>query len=96
MSVAFLILWLRSLDFALATTHSNVRVFLVSAKYCLRAVWQDDQRRIIASAKERGLYSLSLLREYFCCWWYVFIFLSDLLFDEEISGNIKARTANSR
>ncbi|KAH9485382.1 ABC1 family protein MCP2-like protein [Psilocybe cubensis] len=42
----------RSLDHALKTTHSNVRIFLVTAKYC-----------------SAGLLSLSLLTDYFSCWW---------------------------
>ncbi|KIJ61310.1 hypothetical protein HYDPIDRAFT_137889 [Hydnomerulius pinastri MD-312] len=36
----------RSLDHALATTHSSVRIFLITAKYCMTAVWLDDKRRI--------------------------------------------------
>ncbi|KAL4073963.1 ABC1 family-domain-containing protein [Scleroderma citrinum] len=41
----------RSLDRALATTHSNARIFLITAKYCMAAVWRDDRRRI----QEQGL-----------------------------------------
>jgi aarF domain-containing kinase len=62
----------RSLDAALKTTHSNVRVFLITARYCARAVWIDDRRRIIDQLREDGLMSLGLVWEYFACWWYVF------------------------
>ncbi|KAH9839449.1 ABC1-domain-containing protein [Rhodofomes roseus] len=59
----------RSLDRALATTHSNVRVFLVSAKYCTRAVWDDTRRQLISQMRERGLMSFGLLYDYFAGWW---------------------------
>ncbi|KAI0051236.1 ABC1-domain-containing protein [Auriscalpium vulgare] len=59
----------RSLDHALATTHSKIRVFLIMAKYCASAVWQDDRRRLIDEMRERGLLSPSTLAEYFGCWW---------------------------
>ncbi|KAF8658292.1 hypothetical protein AX16_002064 [Volvariella volvacea WC 439] len=59
----------RSLDYALMTTHSNVRVFLVTAKYCAYAVWQDDRRRVIDSIKSKGLFSRSVLYDYFSSWW---------------------------
>ncbi|KAA1474282.1 ABC1-domain-containing protein [Dentipellis sp. KUC8613] len=59
----------RSLDHALATTHSKIRVFLIMAKYCASAVWQDDRRRLIDQMREKGITSPSLLVEYFKCWW---------------------------
>ncbi|KZT10976.1 ABC1-domain-containing protein [Laetiporus sulphureus 93-53] len=59
----------RSLDRALATTHSNIRVFLVTAKYCTRAVWEDSRRRLILQMREKGLMSLPLLYDYFRGWW---------------------------
>ncbi|KAL0576652.1 hypothetical protein V5O48_005312, partial [Marasmius crinis-equi] len=34
----------RSLDNALMTTHNNVRIFLIMAKMCHRAVWKSDQK----------------------------------------------------
>jgi len=58
----------RSLDHALMTTHSNIRIFLITAKYCTLAVWQDDRRRLIDMMRLKGLLSWSLLREYFTCW----------------------------
>ncbi|KIK67397.1 hypothetical protein GYMLUDRAFT_217651 [Collybiopsis luxurians FD-317 M1] len=59
----------RSLDHALATTHSNVRIFLVTAKFCLQSVWRSDQQRLIDQMRSSGLLSLGLLLEYFKCWW---------------------------
>ncbi|KAF5385816.1 hypothetical protein D9615_002577 [Tricholomella constricta] len=59
----------RSLDYALMTTHSNVRIFLITAKYCTYAVWQDERRRLIDAMKHNGILSLRLLKEYFTCWW---------------------------
>ncbi|KAF8135469.1 ABC1 family-domain-containing protein [Boletus edulis] len=60
----------RSLDNALATTHSSVRIFLITAKYCMTAVWRDDCRRI----QEEGLRTYgwfgSLRRMIGCWWWY--------------------------
>jgi len=58
----------RSLDHALMTTHSNVRIFLITAKYCTIAVWQDDRTRLIDLMRTHGLLSWSLLKEYFSCW----------------------------
>ncbi|KAG9083259.1 hypothetical protein FS749_006179 [Ceratobasidium sp. UAMH 11750] len=34
----------RSLDHALTTTHSEVRVFVIMARYCSRAVWEDARK----------------------------------------------------
>ncbi|KAF7288670.1 ABC1-domain-containing protein [Mycena chlorophos] len=59
----------RSLDHALMTTHSNIRIFLVSAKYCTTAVWQDDRRRLIREMHESGFVTLSILVQYLRCWW---------------------------
>ncbi|KAI0092979.1 ABC1-domain-containing protein [Irpex rosettiformis] len=47
----------RSLDHALITTHSGIRVFLVTAKYCTRAVWEDERRRLFESFSTRNLLS---------------------------------------
>jgi len=58
----------RSLDHALATTHSSVRIFLVTAKYCMSAVWRDDRRRIL----EGGLRTYGWFGSLCCmvgCWW---------------------------
>jgi hypothetical protein len=34
----------RNLDHALTTTHSEVRVFVIMARYCSRAVWEDARK----------------------------------------------------
>jgi len=59
----------RSLDHALMTTHSNIRILLVTAKYCAYAVWRDDLRRLSDIMKDGGLLSWSLWREYSSSWW---------------------------
>ncbi|KAG1808258.1 ABC1 family-domain-containing protein [Suillus subaureus] len=41
----------RHLDHSLATTHSSVRIFLITSKYCMKAVWQDEKNRF----REGGL-----------------------------------------
>ncbi|KAL4264735.1 Mitochondrial structure and function regulator [Pleurotus pulmonarius] len=59
----------RHLDHALMTTHSNIRIFLITAKYCTFAVWQNDRRRLIDLMRDQGLISFNLLSEYFTGWW---------------------------
>ncbi|TBU26458.1 ABC1-domain-containing protein [Dichomitus squalens] len=61
----------RSLDRALATTHANIRVFLITAKYCTFAVWLDESERLVSEMRRKGLSSMSLglLRDYFWVWW---------------------------
>ncbi|KAF8629664.1 hypothetical protein AX17_005603 [Amanita inopinata Kibby_2008] len=59
----------RSLDYALATTHSNIRVFLITAKYCAFAVWQAERSQIFDGLRDKGLFSFCLLKEYFTSWW---------------------------
>ncbi|KAJ7497323.1 ABC1 family-domain-containing protein [Mycena latifolia] len=59
----------RSLDHALMTTHSNIRIFLISAKYCTTAVWQDDRKRLIDTMQTRGFLSVGILLQYIECWW---------------------------
>ncbi|TFK75415.1 ABC1-domain-containing protein [Pluteus cervinus] len=58
----------RGLDYALMTTHSNIRIFLVTARYCAKAVWRDDRQRVIDTIKDRGLLSWGLY-DYFTSWW---------------------------
>ncbi|KAI0744860.1 ABC1-domain-containing protein [Earliella scabrosa] len=61
----------RSLDRALATTHANVRIFLITAKYCTFAVWLDESQRLVSELRRKGLsgMSLGLLWDYFWVWW---------------------------
>jgi len=82
----------RSLDRSLNTTHadvgclpsllnlvshfSQVRVFLVMAKHCVRAVWKEDRKQLIDRIHRHGLLSINLLYEYFSSWWYVFVLKS--------------------
>jgi len=58
----------RSLDHALSTTHSKVRVFVVVAKYCTTAVWEDERQTIIDRMRGSGLLTRGLA-EYFGAWW---------------------------
>ncbi|KIY73026.1 ABC1-domain-containing protein [Cylindrobasidium torrendii FP15055 ss-10] len=60
---------LRGLDSALATTHGEIRIFLIMAKYCAVAVWRDDRNRIIDTMRSKGLFSITLLKDYFGSWW---------------------------
>ncbi|KAI8975842.1 ABC1-domain-containing protein [Trametes punicea] len=61
----------RSLDRALMTTHSAVRIFLITAKYCTFAVWLDESQRLVSEMRRKGLsgMSLGLLWDYFWVWW---------------------------
>ncbi|RXW16719.1 hypothetical protein EST38_g9135 [Candolleomyces aberdarensis] len=72
----------RGLDHSLMTTHSNVRVFIENAKFCIWAVWQDDKRRLSETVRTRGLLSLSLFRDWFSSWWkYELMYLKFLVFE---------------
>lgn len=57
----------RSLDHALDTTHSNIRVLLITARYCCLAVWDDERRGLRAEFAERG-FSPKLVSTYFRLW----------------------------
>lgn len=63
----------RSLDVSLATTHGPARVFLIVARACSRAVWQDDREKMKERWATQGL-SLGLIGEYISSWfafqWY--------------------------
>ncbi|KAI0360911.1 ABC1-domain-containing protein [Trametes cingulata] len=61
----------RSLDRALMTTHSTIRIFLITAKYCTFAVWLDESERLVSELRRKGLsgMSLGLLWDYFWVWW---------------------------
>jgi len=59
----------RSLDHALSTTHSEVRVFVVVAKYCATAVWEDERQAIFDDMRGSGLLSPRRLARYFTAWW---------------------------
>ncbi|KAF8268634.1 ABC1-domain-containing protein [Lactarius quietus] len=59
----------RSLDYALSTTHSKVRVFVVVAKYCTTAVWEDERQTLFDRMRGSGLLSPRSLADYFGVWW---------------------------
>ncbi|KIY50358.1 ABC1-domain-containing protein [Fistulina hepatica ATCC 64428] len=59
----------RSLDYALATTHSHIRIWLIAAKYCAYAIWHDERSRLFDTMKVHGFMSFGLLWKYFGAWW---------------------------
>ncbi|KAF7315635.1 ABC1-domain-containing protein [Mycena indigotica] len=73
----------RSLDHALMTTHSNIRIFLVSARYCTTAVWQDDRRHLIEQMNNGG-FTFGILWQYLRCWWAYRKALHELSFIESV------------
>ncbi|KAF7376170.1 ABC1-domain-containing protein [Mycena sanguinolenta] len=74
----------RSLDHALMTTHSNTRIFLVSAKYCATAVWHDDRKRLINEMHDRGFLTLGILMQYLQSWWKFQAVYSKMVFLEQL------------
>ena len=50
-------------------TNRQVRIFVVMAKYCVKAVWLEDRKHLTSRIYHRGLLSISLLLDYFCSWW---------------------------
>ncbi|KAJ3575126.1 hypothetical protein NP233_g1307 [Leucocoprinus birnbaumii] len=85
----------RNLDNALSTTHSNIRIFLITAKYCAYAIWEDERKHIIDSIRVRGLLSIGLFRDYFTAWWrYESSYLKFLLYETLLdlrALNVKAK-----
>ncbi|KAH8119414.1 ABC1-domain-containing protein [Phellopilus nigrolimitatus] len=59
----------RGLDFSLATTHSGIRIFLITAQFCNLAVYEDFKRHLIDDMRKRGSVSWSGLWNYFGQWW---------------------------
>ena len=51
----------------------QIRIFLITAKYCTFAVWLDESQRLVSELRRKGLsgMSLGLLWDYFRVWWYV-------------------------
>ncbi|EJD02965.1 ABC1-domain-containing protein [Fomitiporia mediterranea MF3/22] len=60
----------RSLDRSLATTHSSIRIFLITAQFCNLAVYEDCKRTLYDSIRVRGSLSWSMVGTYFGQWWY--------------------------
>jgi hypothetical protein len=54
----------------LFTCDAQVRVFVVVAKYCATAVWEDERKAIFDGLRKSGLLSPRRLAEYFAAWWY--------------------------
>jgi len=46
-------------------------VFIVVAKYCATAAWEDERRTILDCMRGSGLLSPGRLTEYFTAWWCV-------------------------
>ena len=49
----------------------QVRVFVVVAKYCATAVWEDERQAVFDRMRGSGLLSSGRLAEYFGAWWCV-------------------------
>ncbi|PWN43956.1 ABC1-domain-containing protein [Ceraceosorus guamensis] len=67
----------RSLDYNLHTTHGAARPFIIAARYCALAVWDDDRENLRRRRKEQGL-SLGLIRDWIGAWWNYFYFYRGL------------------
>lgn len=59
----------RHLDHALMTTHSNIRIFVIMAKYCTYAVWREERQRLMNQFNKTGILSFAMLCKYFAEWW---------------------------
>jgi hypothetical protein len=64
----------------LFTSDVQVRVFVVVAKYCATAVWEDERQAIFDGMRGSGLLSPGRLAEYFSSWWYAIKDISLFLF----------------
>jgi aarF domain-containing kinase len=53
----------RHLDHALMTTHSNIRIFIITAKYCTYAVWRDERQRLVNKMKGTKLLPIGIICE---------------------------------
>ncbi|WWC68157.1 uncharacterized protein I206_102080 [Kwoniella pini CBS 10737] len=58
----------RSLDQSLATTHGQSRIFVIVARYCSKAVWQDEIHTIRQSLLQNGI-SFSIFRRLISSLW---------------------------
>jgi aarF domain-containing kinase len=50
---------------------TQIRVFVVVAKYCATAVWEDERQAVFDGMRGSGLLSPGRLVEYFSAWWCV-------------------------
>lgn len=58
----------RSLDVSLNTTHSPIRIWLIVARFCELAIWQDEVRQMRSERRHRGL-SLNLASRWLHSLW---------------------------
>ncbi|KAN0062190.1 hypothetical protein ACQY0O_005369 [Thecaphora frezii] len=82
----------RSLDASLHTTHGSARPFIIAARYCALAVYDNDVKQL-RRKREAGEVSLvSLWRAYLGAWWnYVYFYRGLGLV--EVASDAKARMA---
>ena len=57
-----------SLDNSLETTHPPMRIWLIVARFCALAVWQDDKKNIMSRLQEQGL-TFRLFKDTVSAWW---------------------------
>lgn len=62
----------RSLDYNLHTTHGAARPFIIAARYCALAVWDDDRENLRRRRKEQG-WSVGLVSDWLGAWWKYFV-----------------------
>lgn len=74
----------RSLDANLHTTHGHARPFIITARYCALAVWNDDRQTIKERWKQEG-FSFKLMKDWFYSWVNYIYFYRGLSFFEAIS-----------
>jgi aarF domain-containing kinase len=74
----------RALDASLHTTHGLARPFIITARYCSLAVWQDDKSTMARRYRENGL-SLQLLSDYISSIFSFLWFNQGLRFAEALS-----------
>lgn len=81
----------RSLDASLHTTHGPARPFIIAARYCALAVWDDDRAKLRERRRREGL-SFGLFRSWVGSWCSYLWFYRGLAFLESLS-NIRARSS---
>jgi hypothetical protein len=69
-------------------------VFIVVAKYCATAVWEDERRVILDCMRGSGLLSAGRLAEYFTAWWCVINMHSSDSSRQHSTGGIRDYTAD--
>ncbi|KZS98331.1 ABC1-domain-containing protein [Sistotremastrum niveocremeum HHB9708] len=59
----------RNLDHSLDTTHSKSRIFIITARYCSRAVWEANTSRLWKDTRLSSLVSPTMWRRWSIAWW---------------------------